>query len=239
MTRTSVITGVSGGIGSATAAAFKREGWEVLGMDLRAVTGMELDDFRKVDMADADAVKDALDSFAERGIDVLVNNAAINRRITLNGDGPADWDEVVNINLRASFLTTRIAARAMETRGGGAIVNVSSVHALATTAGSSAYAATKAGLVGFTRAAAVELAPARIRVNAVLPGAIDTPMLRGDGSGGDRIALIKERTPLGRLGRPDEIAEAIVFLADPDRASFITGQILIVDGGAMARLSTE
>jgi NAD(P)-dependent dehydrogenase (short-subunit alcohol dehydrogenase family) len=239
MTRTSVITGVSGGIGTATAAAFKREGWEVLGMDIRAVAGMELDDFRKVDMADPDAVRDALDSFAGRGIDALVNNAGINRRIALRGDDPGDWDEVVNINLRAPFHTTRIAAKAMEPRGGGAIVNVSSVHALATTAGSSAYAATKAGLVGFTRAAAVELAPARIRVNAVLPGAIDTPMLRGVGNDSARIALIMERTPLGRLGRPDEIAEAIVFLADPDRASFITGQILIVDGGAMARLSTE
>jgi NAD(P)-dependent dehydrogenase (short-subunit alcohol dehydrogenase family) len=128
----------------------------------------------------------------------------------------------------------------------GAVVNVASVHAIATSVGAAPYAASKAAIVALTRAAALEWAP-EVRVNAVLPGAIDTPMLR---QGVQRWAISSDavepaivelgaRIPLGRIGRPDEVAQAILFLADSDRSSFITGQTLVADGGALTRLSTE
>jgi NAD(P)-dependent dehydrogenase (short-subunit alcohol dehydrogenase family) len=125
----------------------------------------------------------------------------------------------------------------------GAVVNVASVHAFATSRNIAAYAASKGGLMAFTRAAALELAPHDVRVNAVLPGAVDTPALR-DGLGRSGAATAAEanligRTPLQRIGRPSDIAHAILFLADHQRSSFITGQGLVVDGGALTRLGTE
>jgi NAD(P)-dependent dehydrogenase (short-subunit alcohol dehydrogenase family) len=130
---------------------------------------------------------------------------------------------------------------------GGAIVNVSSVHAVATSANIAAYAASKGALLALTRALAIELAPDNIRVNAVLPGAVDTPMLhaglsRGHVAGADLPALMQalsKRTVMGRIGQPTEIGQTILFLADSERSSFMTGQALVVDGGATARLSTE
>ena len=135
----------------------------------------------------------------------------------------------------------------MKAGGGGAIVNVSSVHAVATSANISAYAASKGGLLALTRAMAIEFAPDNIRVNAILPGAVDTPMLRagldrdhaGGGSMLDRLENLARKTVNGRIGRPEEIAHTIYFLADNAQSSFMTGQALIVDGGATARLSTE
>jgi NAD(P)-dependent dehydrogenase (short-subunit alcohol dehydrogenase family) len=124
---------------------------------------------------------------------------------------------------------------------------MSSVHAVATSANIAAYAASKGGLLAFTRALAIEFAPDNIRVNAVLPGAVDTPMLRagmnrGHVSGGDittRLDNLARKTVNGRIGKPEEIAHAVYFLADENQSSFMTGQALIVDGGATARLSTE
>lgn len=149
-------------------------------------------------------------------------------------------------NLRAAYLTSKVAYRWLE-EAKGAIVNVSSVHAVATSVKIAGYAATKGGLLALTRAMALEFSKDGIRVNAVLPGAVDTEMLREglarghleDGSLEDQLAALGARTPLGRVGEPREIARAILFLADPEQSSFITGQSLIVDGGATARLSTE
>ncbi|MDO8755759.1 MAG: SDR family oxidoreductase, partial [Anaerolineales bacterium] len=130
---------------------------------------------------------------------------------------------------------------------GGAVVNVSSVHAVQTSANIAAYAASKGGLLALTRAMAIEFAPDHIRVNAILPGAVDTPMLRaglgrghlGQGDMQERLDNLARRTVIGRVGRPEEIAHAIYFLADHEQSSFMTGQSMIVDGGATARLSTE
>ena len=130
---------------------------------------------------------------------------------------------------------------------GGAIVNVSSVHAIATSANIAAYTASKGGLLSLTRALAIELGSDRIRVNAVLPGAVDTPMLhaglnRGHVHGRNPLELVeqlKSRHVMDRIGQADEIAQSILFLADDDRSSFLTGQALVVDGGATAKLSTE
>lgn len=150
-------------------------------------------------------------------------------------------------NLRSVFLGTKLAYPLLKEAGGGAIVNVSSVHAIATSANIAAYAASKGGLLALTRAIAIEFAQDNIRANAILPGAVDTPMLRaGLGRGhveGDDILVrldnLARKTVSGKVGKPEEIAHAIYFLADDTQSSFMTGQALIVDGGATARLSTE
>ena len=150
-------------------------------------------------------------------------------------------------NLRSAFLFIKLAHPLLCAAGGGAIVNVSSVHAVQTSANIAAYAASKGGLLALTRAIAIEFAKDNIRVNAILPGAVDTPMLRA-GLGRDqmtggnihqRLENLAGKTVNGRIGRPEEIAQAILFLADESQSSYMTGQALIVDGGATARLSTE
>ena len=150
-------------------------------------------------------------------------------------------------NLRSVFLGAKLAHPFLVNAGGGAIVNVSSVHAIATSANIAAYAASKGGLLALTRAMAIEFAPQNIRVNAVLPGAVDTPMLRAGFNRGaepgetvtDRLENLARKTVNGRVGQPSEIASTIFFLADNLQSSFMTGQALVVDGGATCRLSTE
>jgi glucose 1-dehydrogenase len=234
MTRVAVVTGAAGGIGAATCDALREQGWRVIAVDRKPI---EHEDAIQLDVSAADEVASTFASL-ER-VDGLVNNAAIQLKKSLVDTTVEEWDGVWASNLRSAFvclkaLTPQLAAR------GGAVVNVSSVHALASSSSATAYAASKGGLVAFTRAAAIELAPKGIRVNSVLPGAIDTPMLRKGFAGSkDSEATLLGRTPLGRLGQPSDIAEAIAFLIDPDRAAFITGQTLVADGGALAQLSTE
>lgn len=249
MTGVALITGVAGGIGAATARVFADAGWRVVGVDRRrdgipqAVGHFLLGDLANA--ADSERVfSEVADS--EGRIDALVNNAAVQVCKPLVETTPEEWDAVIASNLRSVYLAVRHAHPLMEVHG-GAIVNVSSVHAVATSANIAAYAASKGALLALTRALAIELAPDRIRVNAVLPGAVDTPMLhaglrRGHLRGEDTQELVSQigaRHVMGRVGRPDEIAQAILFLADGDRSSFVTGQALVVDGGATARLSTE
>ncbi len=243
-TRVVAITGISGGIGSATAAAFRMAGWAVAGVDVRPMEGsVEVDRFAEIDLATED-VQPRLRAFLEDldRLDALVNSAALQATRTALETSVEEWDRVQAANVRGAFLASK-AAHELLGEHGGAVVNVASVHALATSVGAAAYAASKGALTALTRTLAVEWAP-RVRVNAVLPGAVDTQMLR---SGFQRSTLqpedaraqVESRTPLGRIGRPDEIAQAILFLADADRSSFVTGQFLVVDGGALARLSTE
>ncbi|HNO93049.1 MAG TPA: SDR family oxidoreductase, partial [Anaerolineales bacterium] len=159
----------------------------------------------------------------------------------------AEWDAVMNANLRSAFLGVKLAHPLLKAGNGGAIVNVSSVHAVQTSANIAAYAASKGGLLALTRAMAIEFAPDNIRVNVILPGAVDTQMLRaglgrGHLGGSDmqeRLDNLARKTVNGRVGKPEEIAHAIYFLADNEQSSFMTGQSIIVDGGATARLSTE
>ena len=245
MTRVAVVTGAAGGIGRACVTAFMEAGWDVAGIDLfDRPAGMPGRWYGRIDLG-VRSTSDRLRAFfAEVGaFDALVNNAAVTLPKPLVETSDEEWATVLAINAAAPFVAMREAAGVL--REGGAIVNVSSVHALATSSGMAAYAASKAALVAMTRAAAMELGPKGIRVNAVLPGAVDTAMLRGDvaargDSGGEeRLAEIARRSPLGRIGRPEEIAAAIVFLADGERSSFITGQTLVVDGGVLARLASE
>lgn len=244
-----LVTGVGGGIGSATARAFKQAGWCVAGVDQRDnATSPDLDLFMAANIAIEGENRDVFDQIETRleRLDALVNNAAIQIVKPLVDTSPDEWDAVMAINLRAVYLAIRNAHPLLRKRG-GAIVNIGSVHSVATSGGIAAYATSKGGLIVLTRVAAIELAADGIRVNAVLPGAVDTGMLhagltRGGSTDSDveaEMRALGRRHALGRVGRPDEIAQAVLFLADPDKSSFIIGQALVVDGGATARLSTE
>lgn len=245
--RVAVVTGAAGGIGTAVVRLFARDGWTVVGLDRNEPTAaLELDRFVQVDMSDTEATERALDGLVELGqVDALINNAAINMVRRLVDTTLDEWDEVMGVNVRAAQQAMRCLCPLL-TGHDAAIVNISSVHALATSPEMSTYAASKGALLALTRAAALELAERRIRVNAVVPGAVDTPMLRlglGRGTAGvteeQALAELARRTPLGRIGRPEDIAEVVLFLADGERSGFVTGQAVVADGGATARLSTE
>lgn len=244
-----IVTGVAGGIGTATAKLFSEAGWDVTGVDRRRPSDESaLACFVQADVSDPADWPKVTTCVAEQAgrLRAVVNNAAIQVLTPLTAMEPDEWDRVMATNVRSAYLAIRETYPLMRDEG-GSIVNVSSVHALATSAGIAAYAASKGALLALTRAVAIELAPARIRVNSVVPGAVDTPMLHAGlrrDSGDERpigelLDALAKKTAIGRVGDPEDIARAILFLADDESASFITGQGLVVDGGAIARLSTE
>jgi NAD(P)-dependent dehydrogenase (short-subunit alcohol dehydrogenase family) len=246
-----LITGAAGGIGRATVKLFANKGWHVIGVD-RATFGEPFPDnglFIQSDISigeNLESIFSQARAFTET-LHALVNNAALQIAKPILETTVEEWDSVMASNLRSVFLGIKLAHPLLKAAGGGAIVNVSSVHAVATSADIAAYAASKGGLLALTRAVAIEFAPDNIRANAILPGAVDTPMLRaglsrGHVSGDDIVARLDNlarKTVSGRVGTPEEIAHAIYFLADETQSSYMTGQALIVDGGATARLSTE
>ncbi len=247
--RVVLITGVAGGIGRATAEVFTADGWRVVGVDRRRADDLPpLDEFIQADIAEPDTPKQMIERVMSRQgrLDALVNNAALQICKPIVETTPEDWDAVMASNVRGVFLSVRQAFPMLKASG-GAIVNVSSVHAVATSCGIAAYAASKGALLALTRAMALEFGPDNVRANAVLPGAVDTPMLhaglnRGNVNGNGTKALVRglgKKHVMGRVGQPAEIGQTILFLADARRSSFMTGQALIVDGGATARLSTE
>lgn len=250
MSKVAVITGAASGIGLATVNIFKRENWQVLGVDRSPIseTSLAPDRFIEGDVSEGETWQKIADEISQNWgtLEVLVNNAAVQICKPLVETSVEEWDRVMAVNLRSIYLAVKQVYPLMRD-GGGAIVNVSSVHAIATSANIAAYAASKGGVLALTRALAIELASDRIRVNAVLPGAVDTPMLhsglnRGHLQGKNLDELLGglgSKHIVGRIGQPQEIAEAIYFLGDRDRASFITGQAWVIDGGATARLSTE
>jgi NAD(P)-dependent dehydrogenase (short-subunit alcohol dehydrogenase family) len=177
------------------------------------------------------------------GIDILVNSAGIQRYGTVVDTDEATWDEVFSSNVKGMYLTAHFAIPEMRKRGGGAIVNVSSVQAFASQKSVAAYTASKGAINALTRAMALDHAADNIRVNVVCPGSIDTPMLRyaaelwkGDNSSDDMIAAWGKMHPIGRVGTPEDVADLIVFLAG-DRAAFITGGEYKVDGGLTAAIA--
>ena len=310
--RVVVVTGAAGGIGAATCAVFASQGWRVFGIDRRTPgDGVLLDTlegsggaFVRADMSDPEAPRRVFSFVEDQAgmLHALVNNAAVQVCKPIAQTTAEEFDLVMASNIRSVFLSMQLAqpmlertARDAEHDGtpAPAVVNVSSVHALVTSPDIAAYAASKGALLAFTRATALELGPMGIRVNAVLPGAVDTPMLhaglsrtgtgarssgavssivtrlpermsnsgRVDGGGAavatrpqagnaqpaidaDEAMYLKVRAlgrshPLGRVGKPEEIGRVIRFLADSNESSFITGQAIVADGGATARLSTE
>jgi len=246
-----LITGASGGIGRATVQLFFEKGWSVIGVD-RQDFGNGFPEnglFIHSDISeprDIELIYSKTQKFSKL-LDVVINNAAVQIAKPLLEISCDEWDQTMASNLRSVFLGVKLAHPLIKAAGGGAIVNVSSVHAMATSANISAYAASKGGLLALTRAMAIEFAPDNIRVNAILPGAVDTPMLResmkrgmfGESSIQQRLDNLASNTVNGRVGTPREIAQGIYFLADESQSSFMTGQALVVDGGAIARLSTE
>ena len=238
-TRTALITGAAGGIGQATAEAFWKDGWTTIAVD-RAAIRTTCDLAIRADLAkekDIERVARRVEAAGLR-LDALINNAALQLAKPLIATSAKEWDALTAVNVRAIYLLmSRFHQQLLGSKG--AIVNISSVHAIATSKGMAAYVASKGAVVALTRATALEFAP-DIRVNAVLPGAIETPMLTaGLKRDGMSLKSLAGRHPLERVGKPEEVAQAILFLADGTRSSFITGQTLVVDGGATARLGTE
>lgn len=248
--KTLLITGAAGGIGRASVHLFAQKGWRVIGVD-RNEFGDGFPEnglFIQSNIAhpeEMQAIFEKAHAFTET-LNALVNNAAMQIAKPLIETTVEEWDGVMASNLRSAFIGMKLAYPLLK-MDGGAVVNVSSVHAIQTSVNIAAYAASKGGLLALTRAMAIEFAPDNIRVNAVLPGAVDTPMLRAGLSRGhlggtdvqQRLDNLAKKTVNGKVGKPQEIANAIYFLADNEQSSFMTGQALVVDGGATARLSTE
>ena len=226
-----IVTGGAAGIGRATAEAFEREGAKVVVWDVTSQP--------KIDVTNRESVEAAVnDVVAKHGrIDILVNNAGITRDAQLVKwkDGQAlstmddaAFDAVVNVNLRGVFVCTRAVVPHMIKGGGGSILNASSIVGLYGNFGQTNYAATKAGVISFTKTWARELGKFNIRVNCVAPGFIGTDMVRAMPQ--KVVDTMEAKTPLGKLGEPADIANAYVWLAS-DAAKFVHGAVLSVDGG--------
>lgn len=250
--QTVLITGAAGGVGRATVQIFLDGGWQVLAVDVLKQPKPPLPSgvaFVSMDISsppDVDRLFDAFREQIQNGLHALVNNAAVQITKPLVETTAAEWDRVHAVNLRAPFLVTTAFYSALK-KAKGSVVNVSSVHALATSADIGAYASTKGGLLALTRAMAIEFANDGIRVNTILPGATDTPMLdaglnRNHVKGGSlqqRKTDLAKKILLKRLAAPEEIARIIYFLTDSKQSGYITGQSIVADGGALARLSIE
>ena len=244
-----IVTGGSGGMGMATAHAFAEAGMRVVVGDISDAGATVADDickaggtavFQRVDVADAAStesmVKRAVDEFGT--LDYAVNMAAIEGETERLADLDVfTFDRIIAINLRSIFLSMKYEIRAMLSSGrGGAIVNIGSTNSFRPQPHQSAYTASKHGVIGLTRSAAIDYAGDGIRINAICPGAIDTPMLRNamKQRGREESEIVARLSLVGRFGRADEIARAAMWLCSDD-SSFTVGHALAVDGGYLAR----
>lgn len=245
--RVALVTGAGAGIGRASALTFAREGARVVVVDIDDTHGEETVDlvagaggeasFVHADVSRSDEVaamvRHAVDRFG--GLDCALNNAGIGAGGQPIADYPeADWDRAIAVMLTGVFLGMKYEIPAMLARGGGAIVNTSSVAGLTGYAGQSGYIAAKHGVIGLTRTVAVEYGAQGVRVNAICPGTARTPMIAGAVDAFPELGeQLTSRHPIGRLAEPEEIAEAAVWLCT-DAASFVLGAVLPVDGGYTA-----
>ncbi len=240
--KVAVVTGASRGIGRQTALTLAGAGAavvvtsrgdaaEAVAAEITAASGQAL--AVAADVSDAEAVQRVIETTLERfgRIDVLVNNAGITRDQLLLRMKREDWDAVVSTNLTGTFLCTQAVLKTMLKQRAGRIISISSVVGQSGNPGQTNYAATKAGIIGFSKALAREVASRSITVNVVAPGLIDTDMTRDISS--DAQANWASAIPLGRLGTPEDVAAAVCFLAS-DAAGYITGQVLAVNGGMYA-----
>lgn len=242
--KVALVTGAGGGIGRAAALAFARSGASVLVCDINAAGGAETVEmieaaggkalFQTCDVSNGDDVKAmvarALEAFGR--LDYAFNNAGINNLAANEYDDDV-WAASIGVNLTGVMLCMREESEAMLKSGGGAIVNTSSINGLVGNPGQPGYTASKHGVVGLSRHGALRWAQTGIRVNAVCPGVIETPMTAPLVANPEMRKLLDSMTPMGRMGQAEEIAEAVVWLCS-DAASFVTGHALVVDGGATA-----
>jgi NAD(P)-dependent dehydrogenase (short-subunit alcohol dehydrogenase family) len=242
--RVAIVTGAASGIGKAASEILAAAGARVVACDVNAdgvkatVAGFAGSGHlaEVIDLADLAACDAMIARTVQREgrLDILLNVAAVLRRIDIEQVDEAEWDRLMNVNLRSQYFLCRAAGEAMKPRGWGRIVNVSSGAGLVGGFfGATAYAITKAGIMTMTKSFAKDLGPHGITVNTLSPGAIDTPMQR-TGMTRDTLEAARSRIPLGRMGLPAECARAAVFLAS-DLASYVTGHILAADGGFLMR----
>ena len=235
--KTAIVTGAGRGIGKGIAVALAKDGYNIVAADLNKadaeavaeeLNGMGVE----CDVANAASVealfKQTVEKFGK--LDALVNNAGIYPFVPFDKMTETDWDKVMAVNLKSVFLCSHEAAKVLPP--GGRIVSVSSVASLIGFEGLAHYCASKGGINGFTRALALELAPRKITVNAVAPGAINTP--GASGGNDEQIKQTVALIPLARMGEPADIANTVAFLVS-DKSDYITGQVIVVDGGWMLR----
>jgi NAD(P)-dependent dehydrogenase (short-subunit alcohol dehydrogenase family) len=241
------VTGAANGIGRAAALAFAREGAGVVVADVSEQGNQETASMVeeaggralavRCDVSRAEDVKAALDKAVEAfgRLDCAFNNAGVEQPITATADlTEEEWDRIVSINLRGVFLCMKHEIPLMLRQGGGAIVNTSSGAGVKGFAGQAAYCAAKYGIVGLSNAAALDYAKSNIRINAVCPGIIETPMMdRFSGGTPEGRARVIAQEPIGRMGKPEEIAAAVIWLCS-DAAAFIVGHAMVIDGGQTA-----
>ena len=243
--RTALVTGGASGIGLAVARLYGQHGANVMVSDIDQIQGQQVADqlnaaganarFFKADVGDPiqcqQLVQETIDVFGS--LDIACNNAGIGGEINLTADYSLDgWQQIININLNSVFFCLKYELGAMLRQGAGVIVNMASILGQVGTAGSPGYVTAKHGMVGLTQTAAIEYAPKNIRINAVGPGYIDTPLLN------QLTPEVKQQLvalhPIGRLGKADEVAELVIWLSS-DKSSFVTGSYYPVDGGYLAK----
>ncbi len=251
--KVAIVTGAGKGIGQGIARVFVTYGARVVVADWDEEAGKQTSEeirqsgsdvlFVKCDVSNEEQVKAMIDATAAKygRINVLVNNAGIGVYKSVLDTSSEEWDRCLGVNLKGVFLCSKYAIPHIKAAGGGAIVNIASVHSYQNVGGTAPYAASKGGVVALTRVMAIDHGRDNIRVNAICPGWIHTPLIRGIFAGApdpeEAQRAVERRQILGRLGTPEEIGEAAAFLAS-DQASYITGASLMVDNGMTAQLET-
>ena len=222
MMRRVLITGGSRGIGKAITQCYLNAGHEVI------LPGRD-----ELDLASETSVNEFIVANQEKEFDVLINNAAENRISPIKDLPTAAWQRMLMINLTAPFLLTKMVTPHMVQQGWGRIVNLSSCYSLVSRIGRAAYSSTKSGLNALTRTAALEYAENNVLVNAVCPGFVETDLTHQNNNP-EQLQALCQQIPLKRLGKPEEVADMVFYLGS-DRNSYITGQIIIIDGGFLAQ----